>query len=133
MIVCIVLGALLFLITVLLVGQLQRNRTLKKGMAMDELLPINNAVYEEIEYKLARQGTYGAPRKGSFLSDELPYDYEDIEDDDQDQDVLGRKLASLEADGPGYYDDTAIEKQKTCQKTSLMMSCFTTMTMLRNP
>ncbi|MBN3294237.1 WC11 protein, partial [Polypterus senegalus] len=54
------------------------------GMAMDELLPNNNAVYEEIEYKLARQGTYGAPRKGSFLSDELPYDYEDIEDDDQD-------------------------------------------------
>ncbi|XP_039624609.1 antigen WC1.1-like isoform X2 [Polypterus senegalus] len=108
-IVCIVLGALLFLILVLLVGQLQRNRTLKKGMAMDELLPNNNAVYEEIEYKLARQGTYGAPRKGSFLSDELPYDYEDIEDDDQDH-TLGRKLASLETDSPGYYDDTAIEQ-----------------------
>ncbi|XP_039623877.1 scavenger receptor cysteine-rich type 1 protein M130-like [Polypterus senegalus] len=110
-IVCIVLGAVLFLIFVILIGQVQTNRTLKKGMAMDELLPINNAVYEEIEYKLARQGTYGAPRKGSFLSDELPYDYEDIEDDDQDH-VLGGKLASLEVGGPGYYDDTAIEKSE---------------------
>ncbi|XP_039623883.1 scavenger receptor cysteine-rich type 1 protein M130-like [Polypterus senegalus] len=47
--------------------------------------------------------------KLSFLSDELPYDYEDIEDDDQDH-TQGRKLTSLEADGPGYYDDAAIEK-----------------------
>ncbi|XP_039623879.1 antigen WC1.1-like [Polypterus senegalus] len=107
-IVCIVLGALLFLISVLLFGQLQRNRGLKRGMVMDELLPIHNAVYEEIDYRLARQGTYAGPGKGSFLSDNLPYDYEDVEDSEQDS-IQGEPLDSVDAEGPGY-DDTAFEK-----------------------
>lgn len=34
------------------------------GIAEEELDPFHEAVYEEIEYKLARQGTYDAPRRG---------------------------------------------------------------------
>ncbi|XP_058864841.1 LOW QUALITY PROTEIN: scavenger receptor cysteine-rich type 1 protein M130-like [Acipenser ruthenus] len=59
---CIVLGALLVL--VLLAGLLQHNRMLRRGIAEEELDPFHEAVYEEIEYKLARQGSYDAPRRG---------------------------------------------------------------------
>ncbi|XP_058864844.1 antigen WC1.1-like [Acipenser ruthenus] len=59
---CIVLGALLVL--VLLAGLLQHNRMLRREIAEEELDPFHEAVYEEIEYKLARQGTYDAPRRG---------------------------------------------------------------------
>ncbi|XP_058864815.1 antigen WC1.1-like [Acipenser ruthenus] len=96
LIACIVLGALLFVVLVLLAGQLQHNRMLRRGIA-EELDPFHEAVYEEIEYKLARQGIYDAPRRGSFLSDELPSDYDDVEDSES--------MPSLEGEIPGYYDD----------------------------
>ncbi|KAG9329943.1 hypothetical protein JZ751_028514, partial [Albula glossodonta] len=42
--------------------------------------PLHEAVYEEIEYKLAREGTYSAPRWGSVLSEDPPSGYEDVGD-----------------------------------------------------
>ncbi|MGH0149153.1 UNVERIFIED_CONTAM: hypothetical protein FKN15_014478 [Acipenser sinensis] len=102
---CIVLGALLFVVLVLLAGQLQHNRMLRRGIAAEEELdPFHEAVYEEIEYKLARQGTYDAPRRGSFLSDELPSDYDDVEDSEGNP-IPGESMPSLEGETPGYYDD----------------------------
>ncbi|KAK1142322.1 scavenger receptor cysteine-rich type 1 protein M130-like [Acipenser oxyrinchus oxyrinchus] len=101
---CIVLGALLFVVLVLLAGQLQHNRTLRRGIAEEELDPFHEAVYEEIEYKLARQGTYDAPRRGDFLSDELPSDYDDVEDSEGNP-IPGESMPSLEGETPGYYDD----------------------------
>ncbi|MGH0114543.1 UNVERIFIED_CONTAM: hypothetical protein FKN15_020454 [Acipenser sinensis] len=101
---CIVLGALLFVVLVLLAWQLQHNRMLRRGIAEGELDPFHEAVYEEIEYKLARQGTYGAPRRGSFLSDELPADYDDVEDSEGNP-IPGELMSSLEGETPGYYDD----------------------------
>ncbi|MGH0155047.1 UNVERIFIED_CONTAM: hypothetical protein FKN15_028840 [Acipenser sinensis] len=101
---CIVLGALLFVVLVLLAGQLQHNRMLRRGIAEEELDPFHEAVYEEIEYKLARQGTYDAPRRGSFLSDELPSDYDDVEDSEGNP-IPGESMPSLEGETPGYYDD----------------------------
>ncbi|MGH0149152.1 UNVERIFIED_CONTAM: hypothetical protein FKN15_014477 [Acipenser sinensis] len=101
---CIVLGALLFVVLVLLAGQLQHNRMLRRGIAEEELDPFHEAVYEEIEYKLARQGTYDAPRRGSFLSDELPSDYSDVEDSEGNS-IPGESMPSLEGETPGYYDD----------------------------
>ncbi|XP_041100223.1 antigen WC1.1-like, partial [Polyodon spathula] len=103
LIACIVLGALLFVVLVLLAGQLQNNRMLRRGIA-EELDPFHEAVYEEIEYKLARQGTYGAPRRGSFLSDQLPSDYDDVEDSEGNP-IPGESMPSLEGEPPGYYDD----------------------------
>ncbi|XP_058864817.1 scavenger receptor cysteine-rich type 1 protein M130-like [Acipenser ruthenus] len=104
LIACIVLGALLFVVLVLLAGQLQHNRMLRRGIAEEELDPFHEAVYEEIEYKLARQGTYDAPRRGSFLSDELPSDYDDVEDSEGNP-IPGESMPSLEGETPGYYDD----------------------------
>ncbi|MGH0134730.1 UNVERIFIED_CONTAM: hypothetical protein FKN15_059964 [Acipenser sinensis] len=101
---CIVLGALLFVVLVLLAGQLQHNRMLRREIAEEEFYPFNEAVYEEIEYKLARQGTYDAPRRGSFLSDELPSDYSDVEDSEGNP-IPGESMPSLEGETPGYYDD----------------------------
>ncbi|MGH0154399.1 UNVERIFIED_CONTAM: hypothetical protein FKN15_027210 [Acipenser sinensis] len=101
---CIVLGALLFVVLVLLAGQLHHNRMLRRGIAKDVLDPFHEAVYEEIEYKLARQETYGAPRRGSFLSDELPSDYDDVEDSEGNP-IPGESMPSLEGETPGYYDD----------------------------
>ncbi|MGH0149150.1 UNVERIFIED_CONTAM: hypothetical protein FKN15_014475 [Acipenser sinensis] len=68
---CIVLGALLFVVLVLLAGQLQHNRML---------------------------------RRGSFLSDELPSDYSDVEDSEGNS-IPGESMPSLEGETPGYYDD----------------------------
>ncbi|MGH0134729.1 UNVERIFIED_CONTAM: hypothetical protein FKN15_059963 [Acipenser sinensis] len=77
----------------------------QEGIAEEELDPFHEAVYEEIEYKLARQGTYDAPRRGSFLSDELPSDYDDVEDSEGNP-IPGESMSSLEGETPGYYDDT---------------------------
>ncbi|KAK1139802.1 scavenger receptor cysteine-rich type 1 protein M130-like [Acipenser oxyrinchus oxyrinchus] len=75
---------------------------LRRGIAEEELDPFHEAVYEEIEYKLARQGTYGAPRRGSFLSDELPSDYDDVEDSEGNP-IPGESMPSLEGETLGYY------------------------------
>ncbi|XP_069054157.1 scavenger receptor cysteine-rich type 1 protein M130-like [Lepisosteus oculatus] len=82
--VLLLLGALLFVVLALLVGQLIQNRNLRKALSKGALAPYHDAVYEEIEYKLAREGTYSAPRRGRFLSDELPSGYDDVEDSEGD-------------------------------------------------
>ncbi|KAJ8264190.1 hypothetical protein GJAV_G00146250 [Gymnothorax javanicus] len=48
-----------------------------------ESTPLNEAIYEELEYKLAREGTYSAPRWGSSFSDDLPSGYDDVADADE--------------------------------------------------
>ncbi|XP_069044358.1 deleted in malignant brain tumors 1 protein-like [Lepisosteus oculatus] len=64
--VCIVLGALLFVSAALACGQRQRNRALQKEIAQREMtsLPYQDALYEEIDYKLYQQGQYRQFRKG---------------------------------------------------------------------
>ncbi|MBN3321291.1 WC11 protein, partial [Atractosteus spatula] len=64
--VLLLLGALLFVVLALLVGQLIQNRKLRKALSKGALTPYHDAVYEEIEYKLAREGTYSAPRRGEW-------------------------------------------------------------------
>nr|XP_015201540.1 PREDICTED: CD5 antigen-like [Lepisosteus oculatus] len=80
--VCIVLGALLFVAAALACGQRQRNRALQKEIAQREItsLPYQDALYEEIDYKLYQQGQYRQLRKGSDLSGGL--DYDDVADED---------------------------------------------------
>ncbi|XP_069044357.1 deleted in malignant brain tumors 1 protein, partial [Lepisosteus oculatus] len=80
--VCIVLGALLFVAAALACGQRQRNRALQKEIAQWEMtsLPYQDALYEEINYKLYQQGKYIQRRKGSDLSGGLDYDDEADED-----------------------------------------------------
>ncbi|RXM92221.1 hypothetical protein EOD39_20361 [Acipenser ruthenus] len=41
---------------------------------------------------------------GSFLSDELPSDYDDVEDSEGNP-IPGESMPSLEGETPGYYDD----------------------------
>ncbi|XP_069054140.1 antigen WC1.1-like [Lepisosteus oculatus] len=108
--VLLLLGALLFVVLALLVGQLIQNRNLRKALSKGALAPYHDAVYEEIEYKLAREGTYSAPRRGRFLSDELPSGYDDVEDSEGDP-VPGDSITSLKEEIPEYYDDAVTVPQ----------------------
>ncbi|KAJ8264203.1 hypothetical protein GJAV_G00146410 [Gymnothorax javanicus] len=93
--------------------------------------PLNEAIYEELEYKLAREGTYSAPRWGSSLSDDLPSGYDDVADADElplkgdldteetpenyDDVITPDKPAKsvagelVDGDAPEYYDDVIRE------------------------
>ncbi|MBN3316553.1 DMBT1 protein, partial [Atractosteus spatula] len=97
-IVCIVLGALLFVAAALACGQRQRNRALQKEIAQREMtsLPYQDALYEEINYKLYQQGQYRQHRKGSDLSGGL--DYDDVADEDS------KTPGSLSGDDLDYDD-----------------------------
>ncbi|MBN3322179.1 C163A protein, partial [Atractosteus spatula] len=108
--VLLLLGALLFVVLALLVGQLIQNRKLRKALSKGALTPYHDAVYEEIEYKLAREGTYSAPRRGRFLSDEMPSGYDDVEDSEGDP-VPGDSITSLKEEIPEYYDDAVTVAQ----------------------
>ncbi|XP_066552383.1 scavenger receptor cysteine-rich type 1 protein M130 [Amia ocellicauda] len=99
-----VLCAVLFVVLALLVGQLLQNRKLKKALSEVEVGPLHEAVYEEIEYKLAREGTYSAPRRGRLLSDELPSDYDDVEDSEGDA-ISGESRPPVTEEAPEDYDD----------------------------
>ncbi|KAJ8264187.1 hypothetical protein GJAV_G00146220, partial [Gymnothorax javanicus] len=83
------------------------------------------------EYKLAREGTYSAPRWGSSLSDDLPSGYDDVADADElpnkgdlhteetpenyddviTPDKPAKSMAGelVEGDAPEYYDDVIQE------------------------
>ncbi|MBN3321416.1 C163A protein, partial [Atractosteus spatula] len=108
--VLLLLGALLFVVLALLVGQLIQNRKLRKALSKGALAPYHDAVYEEIEYKLAREGTYSAPRRGRFLSDELPSGYDDVEDSEGDP-IPGDSITSVKEEIPEYYDDAVTVPQ----------------------
>ncbi|KAG9337279.1 hypothetical protein JZ751_029565, partial [Albula glossodonta] len=76
----VVLGALLFLLLVVLGVLVSQNRGLRRALSKGDHAPLHEAVYEEIEYKLAREGTYSAPRWGSVLSEDPPSGYENVPD-----------------------------------------------------
>ncbi|KAG7454524.1 hypothetical protein MATL_G00260680 [Megalops atlanticus] len=63
--------------------------------------PVYEAVYEEIEYKVAREGTYSAPQRGSVLSEDLPSWFEDVGEGEGD--ALSGEL--MTEDTPENYDD----------------------------
>ncbi|XP_064181025.1 uncharacterized protein LOC135249377 isoform X5 [Anguilla rostrata] len=67
------MGALFFLLLAVLGVLLFRSRTLRRA-------PLHEAVYEEIEYKLARGGTYSAPRWGRGLAEDPPSGHADVGD-----------------------------------------------------
>ncbi|KAG5853570.1 hypothetical protein ANANG_G00027410 [Anguilla anguilla] len=75
-----VMGALLFLLLAVLGVLLFQNRALRRALSQWDNAPLHEAVYEEIEYKLAGGGTYSAPRRGSGLSEDPPSGYEDVGD-----------------------------------------------------
>ncbi|MBN3314049.1 C163A protein, partial [Atractosteus spatula] len=93
------LGALVFVLLVLLVGQLIWNRRLRKALAEAEIETMN--VYQEIPFKLTVEGAHSAPRRGRFLSDERPSEYDNVEDSKEDR-VPGKLLCDeLQSE----YDD----------------------------
>ncbi|KAG9337278.1 hypothetical protein JZ751_029564, partial [Albula glossodonta] len=61
--------------------------------------PLHEAVYEEIEYKLAREGTYSAPRWGSILYEDPPSEYEKVWDSE------GHSLSGELGDAAENYDE----------------------------
>ncbi|XP_029107718.1 uncharacterized protein LOC114910505 [Scleropages formosus] len=93
-----ILGAFLFLLLVLLAGQLYQNRVLKRALYQGGLTPLHEAIYEEIEYNLTRGETYRGARKGSVLSEDVPSGYEDVEDSE------GDPLSGTD-EKKEYYDD----------------------------
>ncbi|XP_069054178.1 antigen WC1.1-like [Lepisosteus oculatus] len=115
------LGALLFVVLALLVGQLIQNRKLRKALSEGALAPYHDAVYEEIEYKLAREGTSSTPRRGRFLSDELPSGYDDVEDSEGEL-VPEESIPSLKEEIPEYYDDAVTVRQSPDALSGELMS-----------
>ncbi|KAI1901294.1 hypothetical protein AGOR_G00032830 [Albula goreensis] len=95
----VVLGALLFLLLVVLGVLVSQNRGLRRALSKGDHAPLHEAVYEEIEYKLAREGTYSAPRWGSVLSEDPPSGYEDVGDSE------GHSLSGELGDTAENYDD----------------------------
>ncbi|KAJ8264206.1 hypothetical protein GJAV_G00146450 [Gymnothorax javanicus] len=126
-----VMGALLYLLLAILGAMLLQNRALKRALSEWESTPLNEAIYEELEYKLAREGTYSAPRWGTSLSDGLPSGYDDVADVDElplkgdlqteetpenyddviTPDKPAKSMAGelVEGDAPEYYDDVIQE------------------------
>ncbi|KAG9330527.1 hypothetical protein JZ751_024073 [Albula glossodonta] len=120
-----VLGALLFLLLVVLGVLVFQNRGLRRALSKGGHAPLHEAVYEEIEYKLAREGTYSAPRWGSVLSEDPPSGYENVPDSEghslsgelgdaaenyddvisADQNPGGAEGELLKGDAPEHYDD----------------------------
>ncbi|XP_072566340.1 antigen WC1.1-like [Paramormyrops kingsleyae] len=111
-VVFLVLGALLFLLLVITAVQLYQNKVLKRALYQEGLTPLHEAIYEEIEYNLTRGETYRAPRKGSVLSEELPFGYEDVEDSEGDP--LSEKSEREAKDG----DDDAVITEKIADNLS---------------
>ncbi|XP_069054301.1 antigen WC1.1-like [Lepisosteus oculatus] len=93
------LGALVFVLLVLLVGQLLQNRKLRKALAEAEFEPMN--VYQEIPFKQTVEGAHRTARRGRFLSDELTSEYDNLEDS-KEHPVPGKLLCDeLQSE----YDD----------------------------
>ncbi|XP_029107529.1 antigen WC1.1-like isoform X2 [Scleropages formosus] len=110
-VVFLVLGAFLFLLLVLLAGQLYQNRVLKRALYQGGLTPLHEAIYEEIEYNLTRGETYRGARKGSVLSEDVPSGYEDVEDSE------GDPLSGTD-EKKEYYDD-AFPLERSAEEKAL--------------
>ncbi|KAJ8349023.1 hypothetical protein SKAU_G00276120 [Synaphobranchus kaupii] len=102
-----VMGALYFLLLVVLGVVVFQNRALRGALSQWDQYPLHEAIYEEIEYKLARGGTYSAPRWGSGLYEDPPSGYDDVGDGE------GHSLSGelLEGDAPEFYDDVISMQQ----------------------
>ncbi|KAG9337282.1 hypothetical protein JZ751_029568, partial [Albula glossodonta] len=50
------------------------------GVSQGKHAPLHEPVYEEIEYKLATEGTYSTSQRGSVLSEDPPSGYEKVWD-----------------------------------------------------
>ncbi|XP_066577153.1 deleted in malignant brain tumors 1 protein [Amia ocellicauda] len=122
LIVCAALGALVFVAAILALVQTLRYRDLKREFAQLETTsdPLQDGLYEEIDHKLHRQGTYSQYRAGSLLSEELSYDDVAAEgsaaaaslpasEDDYD-DVKEEEDASV----PGYTDFRLVNGPDRC-------------------
>ncbi|XP_035259493.1 uncharacterized protein LOC118220006 [Anguilla anguilla] len=96
-----VMGALLFLLLAVLGVLLFQNRALKRALSEWDHAPLREAVYEEINYTLARGGTYSTPRWGRGLAEDPPSGYEDLGDGE------GHSLSGdlVMEDTPENYDD----------------------------
>ncbi|XP_064180848.1 deleted in malignant brain tumors 1 protein-like isoform X6 [Anguilla rostrata] len=98
-----VMGALLFLLLAVLGVLLFQNRALRRALSEWDHAPLHEAVYEEIEYKLARGGTYSAPRWGDLVMEDTPENYDDVIPADKRPDSVPGEL--VEGDAPEHYDD----------------------------
>ncbi|XP_035259333.1 scavenger receptor cysteine-rich type 1 protein M130-like isoform X2 [Anguilla anguilla] len=96
-----VVGVLLFLLLAVLGVLLFQNRALRRALSKWDHAPLHEAVYEEIEYKLARGGTYSAPRWGRGLAEDPPSGHADVGDGE------GHSLSGdlVMEDIPENYDD----------------------------
>ncbi|XP_029107710.1 deleted in malignant brain tumors 1 protein-like [Scleropages formosus] len=114
LVVFLVLGALLFLLLVLLAGQLYQNRVLKRALYQGGLTPLHEAIYEEIEYNLTRGETYRNPRKGSVLSEDVPSGTDEKKEYYDDAFPLERSagLMGTEDTAEDYDDAVAVEQSR---------------------
>ncbi|XP_035259263.1 uncharacterized protein LOC118219870 [Anguilla anguilla] len=96
-----VVVVLLFLLLVVLGVLLLQNRELRRALSQRDHAPLHEAVYEEIECKLAERGTDSALRWGSRLSEDPPSGYEDVGEGE------GLSLSGdlVTEDTPENYDD----------------------------
>ncbi|KAJ8349015.1 hypothetical protein SKAU_G00276040 [Synaphobranchus kaupii] len=102
-----VMGALYFLLLVVLGVVVFQNKALRRALSQWDHAPLQEAIYEEIEYKLAREGTYSAPRWGSGLYEDPPSGYDDVGDGE------GHSLSGdlVMEDTPENYDDVITADQ----------------------
>ncbi|KAJ8358597.1 hypothetical protein SKAU_G00151220 [Synaphobranchus kaupii] len=102
-----VMGAVYFLLLVVLGVVVFQNRALRRALSQWDHAPRHEAIYEEIEYKLVRGGTYSAPRWGSGLYEDPPSVYDDVGDGE------GHSLSGdlVIEDTPENYDDVITADQ----------------------
>ncbi|KAJ8373310.1 hypothetical protein AAFF_G00266660 [Aldrovandia affinis] len=103
----VVLGALFFLLLVVLGVLLLHNRALRRALSPGDHAPLHEAIYEEIELTLARGGTYNIRRQGSVVSEDPPSGYEDVGGSE------GHSLSEdlVMEDMPENYDDVITADQ----------------------
>ncbi|KAJ8267345.1 hypothetical protein COCON_G00125170 [Conger conger] len=129
-----VMGALSFLLLVLLGVLLLQNRDLRRALSQWDHARLLEPIYEEIKYNLESGETDSAPRWGRSLSEDPPSGYEDVGDGkghslsgdlvmedaaesyddvitavDAHPDSVAGELA--EGDAPEYYDDVITTQQ----------------------
>ncbi|KAJ8349033.1 hypothetical protein SKAU_G00276220, partial [Synaphobranchus kaupii] len=102
-----VMGALSFLLLVVLGVVVFQNRALRRALSQWDHAPRHEAIYEEIECNLVRGGTYSAPRWGSGLYEDPPSGYDDVGDGE------GHSLSGdlVMEDTPENYDDVITADQ----------------------
>ncbi|KAJ8348966.1 hypothetical protein SKAU_G00275550 [Synaphobranchus kaupii] len=110
-----VMGALSFLLLVVVGVVVFQNKALRRALSQWDHAPRHEAIYEEIECKLVRGGTYSAPRWGSGLYEDPPSGYDDVGDGERHS--LSAKGAELcggdlvMEDTPENYDDVITADQ----------------------